>query len=216
VAFKNQFAVILKTMDNSKNTFAKILRPILWVLVALFLGLAIFQVYNRARLSINESPLQRHKQGSFANLQILPKPPSILGQKFVTSTGKEITISDISGKIKIVNIWAIWCPPCVREMPELAEFARKHKSSGLVVIPISIDKPEQVKKAQAKLFELAGNELEFYSDPSMNLPFPLLVEGFPTTIIYNEQNQEIARIANAPKWNSSEADSLAKTIFELK
>lgn len=195
--------------SSSKNNFKLLLLLIAFISAAFIL----IQIYNRASLSINSNPLERHKQGTFSALEILKDPPSIKEHKFLNENSETITLSNIKAKIKIVNIWATWCPPCVREMPELAELAIKYKAQGVEVIPISIDKLDKSLEAKALLSKLAGKKLHFYSDPEMAIPFPLLVKGFPTTIIYDENDNEIARIGGAPNWNSSEADGLINTIL---
>ncbi len=200
-------------MENKNHTKFKSLRTILWILVFLALGFILYQTNLRVRHSINGNPLQSYQKGSFAALEVLPNPPSIDAHKFFDKNGKEITLSQIQGKIKVVNIWATWCPPCVREMPELAQFAQNHKSKGVIVIPISIDKPEEKEKVQKKLNELSGGRLEFYQDPKMELPFALAVKGFPTTIIYDENNKEIARIPSTPKWDGDEANGLVDLLL---
>ena len=197
---------------QSKNK----LSILLWSLVLLALGFVLFQVYNRASLSINANPLERYKQGTFSALEILKAPPSMQNQKFFDADGKQVTLSDFNAKIKIVNIWATWCPPCVREMPELAELSEKYKAQGVVLIPISIDKLEQVNNAKLELKKLSRGKLAFYSDPEMALPFPLLIKGFPTTIFYDEKNNEILRIGGAPNWKSKEADDLILGVLNTK
>jgi len=126
-------------MENKNHTKFKSLRTFLWILVVGLLAFILYQTNLRARHSINAGPLQSYQKGSFTALEVLPNPPSIGAQKFLDKNGKEITLSQIQGKIKVVNIWATWCPPCIREMPELTQFAQNHKSKGVIVVPISIE-----------------------------------------------------------------------------
>lgn len=195
---------------NSKMRF---LRPALWLLVALATGFVLWQIYSRASLSINANPLQRYKTGTLGALEILEKPPSIAPANFLDKDGKSISLADINAKIKIVNIWATWCPPCIHEMPSLGNLQDKYGARGVKIVAISIDKDEGQEKAKAKLRELAGNKLDFYGDPKMNLPFPLLVKGFPTTIIYDENNIEIARVSSVADWNAPEVADFIEAVL---
>ncbi|MCD8513663.1 MAG: TlpA family protein disulfide reductase [Nitrincola sp.] len=68
--------------------------------------------------------------------------------------GEEIPLSDFSGQPVIVNFWATWCPPCIREMPLLARYAEK-EGFALVLI----NQAESVATIQAYLDE-AGLEFE--------------------------------------------------------
>ncbi len=196
---------------NSKTRF---LRPALWLLVALAGGFLLWQIYSRASLSINANPLQRHKSGTLTALEILEKPPSIAPARFLDKDGKTISLADINAKIKIVNIWATWCPPCIHEMPSLGNLQQKYSARGVKVIAISIDKDNGQETAKQRLNELANGKLEFYGDPKMNLPFPLLVKGFPTTIIYDEKNNEIARVSSVADWNAPEVADFMEALLK--
>src|SRR5690242_7859796 len=57
--------------------------------------------------------------------------------------GQTITPSDFGGKLLVLNFWASWCPPCVEETPSLSEFQKQMKSSGVVVVAVSVDKNEK-------------------------------------------------------------------------
>lgn len=59
-------------------------------------------------------------------------------------SGKRFAAANYAGKVLIVNFWAAWCAPCVEEMPALEAYYRKHRSKGLEMIAISIDRPEDL------------------------------------------------------------------------
>jgi len=59
-------------------------------------------------------------------------------------TGREIHSSSWAGKVLVLNYWATWCPPCLREMPLFAEAQERYADAGLQVVGIAIDKREDV------------------------------------------------------------------------
>jgi thiol-disulfide isomerase/thioredoxin len=61
-------------------------------------------------------------------------------------TGMEETLADYKSKLVILNIWATWCPPCRREMPELDKLYTQTKNDGVEVIAISDEDPVVIKK----------------------------------------------------------------------
>ncbi len=64
----------------------------------------------------------------------------------VTLKGDTISLSDYKGKVVIIDFWATWCGPCVREIPHYIELQKEYGDSGLVVIGIALDAPERVEK----------------------------------------------------------------------
>jgi thiol-disulfide isomerase/thioredoxin len=59
-------------------------------------------------------------------------------------TGRELSSQTWAGKTLVLNFWATWCPPCLREMPLLSEAQEQYADSSLQVVGIAIDKPEDV------------------------------------------------------------------------
>jgi len=53
--------------------------------------------------------------------------------------GNEVKLADFEGKVLIVDFWATWCPPCVKEIPAFCELYRTYKDKGLVIVGISLD-----------------------------------------------------------------------------
>ena len=70
-----------------------------------------------------------------------PLPASIQ-----TLDGKTITNADLAGRPVVLNFWAPWCPPCIKEMPELDAFSRSPAARGTVVIGLAIDEKPAVEQ----------------------------------------------------------------------
>ncbi|HEV7857074.1 MAG TPA: TlpA disulfide reductase family protein [Pyrinomonadaceae bacterium] len=66
-------------------------------------------------------------------------PASLLGATFKDIDGKSLKLSDYSGKVLIVNMWATWCQPCRQETPELVKLHKDYKSRGLEVIGLATE-----------------------------------------------------------------------------
>ena len=63
-----------------------------------------------------------------------------------TTDGRTLSNADIAGRFVVLNFWAPWCPPCVREMPEIDRFARSEAGRNALVIGLAIDEQPAVEK----------------------------------------------------------------------
>jgi cytochrome c biogenesis protein CcmG/thiol:disulfide interchange protein DsbE len=54
-------------------------------------------------------------------------------------SGKFLSLSDVKGKVVIVDFWATWCAPCLMSIPELVDLQEKYKARGLMIVGISVD-----------------------------------------------------------------------------
>lgn len=70
---------------------------------------------------------------------------TLLDQTFETPTGSTLALRQFAGRPLLVNFWATWCPPCVKEMPELDRFFLTHRNQGWQVLGVAIDRPDAVR-----------------------------------------------------------------------
>jgi thiol-disulfide isomerase/thioredoxin len=72
--------------------------------------------------------------------------PAWWTQPFATPDGGTLRLADFRGGPLLLNFWATWCPPCVREMPELDRFHQAHAGRGWQVLGLAIDGPTPVRE----------------------------------------------------------------------
>lgn len=119
---------------------------------------------------------------------------------FKDPDGGDISLADFKGTPVLVNLWATWCAPCVKELPTLDALARAHRADGqLGVIAVSQDMGPQPSVA-AFLAKLKVQDLGAYQDPKMALSSALRVEVLPTTILYDAQGHEVWRYVGDRDW----------------
>lgn len=71
---------------------------------------------------------------------------------FGSPSSSSLQVADFDGQVRLVNYWATWCPPCVKEVPDLQRLFETYRERGFVVIGVALDEPA---KADAFLRELA-------------------------------------------------------------
>jgi thiol-disulfide isomerase/thioredoxin len=69
-------------------------------------------------------------------------PPVVLDSELRSLNGQPIKLSDYSGKVLLVNLWATWCGPCRREIPELVKLHKEFKAKGFEVVGLSTENPD--------------------------------------------------------------------------
>lgn len=115
-----------------------------------------------------------------------PLPGGFWDVHFDTPEGTPFNWSGLQGKPLLLNFWATWCPPCVKEMPELDRFHREFSASGWQVVGLAIDGPTPVKEFLAKvkvgfgvaLAGFGGTELaQTLGNSAGGLPFTVLIDA---------------------------------------
>jgi thiol-disulfide isomerase/thioredoxin len=66
--------------------------------------------------------------------------------RFAKPDGGELVMADLRGHPLVLNFWATWCPPCVKEMPELDRFQREMAGRGWQVVGLAVDGPTPVRE----------------------------------------------------------------------
>ena len=146
-------------------------------------------------------------------ISVLPQPYPIEAVPFQNQQGHQIDFSRYRGKVILVNMWATWCPPCVRELPAIQRFADKLKTQDFVVLPISID----VKGAEQVTPFLKGLGLEqftSYYDPSQQLGQVFPLDTIPATFILNREGQLVAFVRTYVDWDDDKAVTLIQQLLQ--
>ena len=114
---------------------------------------------------------------------------------------KNVNLDDFKGKLIILNFWATWCAPCREEMPSLDSLQANTKLDNLKIFPINIG---QEDRSKSKIFfeELNIKNLDIYIDAPITLAKKFSLRGVPTTILFNKEGKEFARIIGSTDFNN--------------
>ena len=122
--------------------------------------------------------------------------------------GGKIGLNTFKGVPVLVNLWASWCAPCVKELPTLNALSKAHRADGaLGVVAVSEDSAAQASVV-AFLKAHRIDDLAPYHDPAMKLSGALGAQILPTSILYNAQGREVWRYVGDADWTSAAAAKL--------
>ena len=122
----------------------------------------------------------------------------------------DVDLADYKGKLLILNFWATWCAPCKEEMPSLDNLQANINLNNLKIFPINISR-ESLSKSESFYRELNIKNLDIYFDSSITLAKKLSLRGVPTTILFNKDGKEFARIIGSVDFNDEEFINWLKT-----
>jgi thiol-disulfide isomerase/thioredoxin len=106
--------------------------------------------------------------------------------RFERPEGGELTLASLRGRPIVLNFWATWCPPCLKEMPDLDRLQGAHAAGGLQVVGLAVDGPTPVRQFLARqpvrfaigLAGLDGTELSRrLGNSNGGLPFTVVFDG---------------------------------------
>ena len=133
---------------------------------------------------------------------------------FLDPDGKSTTLPAFKGDVVVLNLWATWCAPCVKEMPTLAKLQAAFAGRPVKVLALSTDGVGQTEKAKAFMAE--HPPLGFYQDPHFAVAPALTprIEGFPTTLLYNRSGQLKGVLQGEADWSSPEAKAVIEALLK--
>jgi peroxiredoxin len=118
--------------------------------------------------------------------------------------GKTVRLSDLRGKIVLLNFWATWCPPCREEMPALEKLWKGMKDKDFTIMGISGGESMSVVK---RFVEIGGYTYPIYADPSSEAASAYGIRFIPTTYVIDKEGAVIAMKSGGAAYGG--ADSLA-------
>lgn len=127
--------------------------------------------------------------------------------------GKPATLADFKGKLVLLNLWATWCQPCLKEMPSLAELP-KTLGDKFVLLAVSEDRGGDPVVGPF-VDKLGLDTVKIYLDPGSNVGHAFKVRGLPTSIVIGPEGDVLGRVEGAADWHSAKMlDPLKKRLPE--
>lgn len=138
-----------------------------------------------------------------------------------TMQGDTLSLASLAGQPTVLNVWATWCPPCVREMPALQRVHEQLGPQGLRVVAVSVDSEPGMINAWGRpggnvreFVERLGLTFEILWDPSGNLETAYALPGLPTTFLIDRRGRVVQKIVGWRQWDDSAHVAQIRQLME--
>lgn len=158
------------------------------------------------------------QRGSFLPVNVGSEAPSFTAYDL---EGNEVTLSDYRGTVRLVNVWATWCPPCKREMPSMQRLHDELEAEGFRILAVSVDAP----RGEEDEFGRPGGDIQAFAD-SLGLTFTILHDpsgeiqdiysttGVPESFVIGRDGVIYKKVIGATEWDSPEYKELIRRLLE--
>ena len=116
---------------------------------------------------------------------------------FAQPDGGTLVMASLRGQPLVLNFWGTWCPPCIKEMPELDRFARQYASQGWRVVGLAVDNPSAVREFLARAPVSYTIGLAGFEGSELTRKLGNDQAGLPFTAIFNRAGAQVHRHAGS-------------------
>lgn len=131
-----------------------------------------------------------------------PRPSPVY--PFFDAEGGELTIADFKGQGVVLNFWATWCAPCIREMPSLVRLKEAVAGDGITVLALAEDR-KGAKKVIPFFRKQGITGLDVLIDKRGKVARKSGVRGLPVTILIDAEGMERGRVIGTAEWDTPDA-----------
>ena len=159
--------------------------------------LMLMMIGNGVTAEGNDDTPKQIRLGEFIPVSPPLPAPAI---SFVDLAGNTVSLSDFAGKMVLINLWATWCEPCLREMPSLGRMQSRLRDK-ITVIAVSEDRGGS-KAVEPFVDKLGLKSIKTYLDPKSAAQRAFKVQGLPTSFLIDRQGRILGRVEGAAEWDT--------------
>jgi thiol-disulfide isomerase/thioredoxin len=150
--------------------------------------------------------------GSMKRFKLTRPPNPVPDLEFLDVNDQPLRIADFTGQARLINLWATWCAPCVKEMPSLDRLQEAMPRDRFIVLPISVDGPSRAKVVP---FYKERNllDLHIYFDKDRKAMSVLGVTLLPTSILVDPAGRELGRLEGDADWDTLDGLALMRAAM---
>ncbi|MGH6990183.1 MAG: TlpA family protein disulfide reductase [Stellaceae bacterium] len=167
------------------------------LVICLAAGVGIYIVLSAP---VQPAALQHQEQVLLGKFTVLSPPRPAPDVQFATRSGKPARLTDYRGHWLLVNLWATWCGPCIREMPSLDRMEARI-GNKLDVVAIAEDRTG-AKVVNPFVTALGVKSLPIGYDPAGKVGNAFHVAGLPTSFLIDPEGRIVAELQGAANWDA--------------
>jgi thiol-disulfide isomerase/thioredoxin len=141
---------------------------------------------------------------SLAPFTAAGSPQAVPAVAFSDANGNRVALSQLKGRYVLLNLWAPWCAPCVKELPSLAKLQSTVPKDRLEVVAVDVGRGTSAD-ARSFLDAHDAKVLATYVDSNLALLRAFGAYGLPLTVLIDPQGHEIGRALGPAVWDSPES-----------
>ena len=139
----------------------------------------------------------------FGNYETTESPNSVGDIPFLDAAGNKTSLNAYKGKGIVLNFWATWCAPCVREMPQLDRLSAFVRENNIEVLAISEDL--NGLKSAPEFYKVNNlHDLAIFADIKGRLMRGFAAPGLPLTVLIDSNGKQVGRVVGPAEWDSVE------------
>jgi thiol-disulfide isomerase/thioredoxin len=129
------------------------------------------------------------------------RPPMPAGLSVTDGSSMNLPLTHFRGQVLLINFWATWCVPCVKEMKFLDRLQGDLKGQPLTVMAVSEDRVGPIQMAKAFMEREKLTFLRPFGDPGNAAAQLLNVEGIPTSFIVDKKGRLVQKVEGPFEWD---------------
>ena len=156
-----------------------------------------YQTY--VKLAANDKDINRIK-GKYERIKTLKKGSPSPSFNYPDSSGKNISLESLKGKLVYVDVWATWCGPCKAQIPFLKQLEEKYREEDIAFVSLSIDQLKNISKWKDMIVDKELEGIQIIADKAWRSKFvtDYVIEGIPRFILIDKDGNLMDPMAPRP------------------